>query len=242
MKWFIPFLLCFQSACCSVPSEIWEKIEPYFLPSDHPIKENLDQFFQTRVTESLESFQKAGFKNAFLREPTNIVFGKHPLFKGYLFKVYLDSQPSLCEWDNWVKRIDGAKAIKECIDQHCFTHFVVPNKWIYPLPQDNYEKNFILIVEEIPLLKGKENSIKYKKGMTPQILDELFCIITEAGLLDSVFRNNIPFAKTGQIAFIDTEHSGFPPECIPYGRLLPYLSKEMQVYWLGIIEKKLNLK
>ncbi len=89
----------------------------------------------------------------------------HPLIKGYLFKVYLDVQPDICEWSNWVRRIEGAHAIRACIKRHGYKHFSVPHKWIYPLPPEPsppfsekyHRKNFILIVEDMHIVNLTQN-------------------------------------------------------------------------------------
>lgn len=231
-----------------VSAEVWIQLESYFLPTDHPIKTSLDKLFkQMRVTQSAEHFEKAGFGKPHMRKPTNIVIGKHPFFRRYIFKAYLDTQPPLCEWGNWAQRIEGARAIKACLKRHQFQHFIVPHKWIYPLPlepspPDNslfHRKNFILIAENMNLLSSKSNLKAFKSRINPQILEELYTIITEEGLIDSVYPSNIPFTQSGKIAFVDTEHH-YPGALIPYEKLTPFLSKEMQEYWRSIVERKKN--
>lgn len=228
-----------------VTPEVWLKLEPYFLPADHPIKMDLDHLFQKhRVTSSLESFEKCGFGKAKLRKPTNIVIGKSPRFKGFIFKVFLDCQPPLCEWENWLRRIEGASAIQQCLVQNDFHHFVVPKKWIYPLPQEpspatpqEQRKNFILIVEDMNILNKKDNLKAYKTRMNERLLNELYVILSEVGLLDSVYPDNIPFTKTGQIAFVDTEHHHHPKDKVPYEKLTPFLSTKMGAFWSSLPSK-----
>jgi hypothetical protein len=213
----------------AIETEVWLSLEPYFLPEDHPIKEKLDLFFQKKKPlQSFKTFKAAGFQKAKLRKATNIIVGKHPLFRGCLFKVYLESQPVEKEWENWTKRIEGANKIRACIKKHQYTRFTVPQKWIYPLPSYSSQKrHFVLIVEEMPILPHQDNLKKFRT-IGEDHLDQLFCIILEAGLLDSVYPDNIPFTMNGKIAFIDTEHFGFLPEEIPFKKLLPYLSSEAQ--------------
>jgi hypothetical protein len=230
-----------------VPIETWTVLEPYFLPFDHLLRKKLDRLFSKyRITQSLKNFEQGGFSRPKLRQPTNILVSRHLGFPHYLFKVYLDSQPALIEWDNWVKRIEGAQAIQECIKRHHFKHFVVPKKWIYPLPlhpapseEALYQrKNFLLIVEEIAILKHEENQRAYQKKMTSQVLDELFVILTEVGLIDSVYIDNIPFTADGKIAFIDTEHHHL--QNVPYHKLMPYLNPKMQQYWKNLIASSIE--
>jgi hypothetical protein len=224
-----------------VPKTLWETLKPYFLPINHPIKGRLDRLFQrNRITQSEDSFEKGGFGKPKMRQPTNIVIGRNPHFKDYIFKVYLDTQPFVNEWENWVKRIEGARTIQACIKRHGFRHFITPAKWIYPLPEEPsppfhsiyQRKNFILIVENMNILHSKENLKAFKKKMTSQILKELYIILTEEGLIDSVYPDNIPFTKKGQMAFIDTEHYHLAP--VQYHKLTRFFSPEMQLYWQSL--------
>ncbi|MBA2369446.1 MAG: hypothetical protein H0V82_10550 [Candidatus Protochlamydia sp.] len=225
-----------------VPSCDWVCLEPYFLPLDHPIKGKLDAIFtKKRVTFSKESFEEAGFEKIKLRAPTNIVVGRHPALKGYLIKAYLDTQPYLIDWVNWMNRIAGAQSIQECIKRHDFHHFEVPRKWIYPLPENPSpenlcnRKNFILIVKEMPILSNEKTLKFYRNKICPAQLDELFILFTELGLIDSIYPDNIPVTKNGKIAFIDTEHHHQWP--VKLEKFKHFLSPAMQEYWQVLIEK-----
>lgn len=226
-----------------VPKEIWEQLKPFFLPYNHPVRAKLDKIFKkTRASQSPQVFEQSGFGKVRLREPTNIVIGKHSALRGWLLKVYLDSQPAVCEWCNWLARIHGAAVIKDCVQKHNFGRFFkIPQKWIYPLPLEPYpsdgncnRKNFILVVEDMDILDHKQNVKAYLKKPTPEMLNALYIVIKEAGLLDSVYIDNIPFTKEGKIAFIDTEHCLKGP--IKFGILSQFLSTQMSAYWQSIIE------
>ncbi len=228
-----------------VPSSLWQELEPYFLPVNHPIKARLDRLFQKqRVTQSRETMEEAGFEKPKERKPTQIVIGRHPQFKDHIFKVFLDTQPDLLEWENWIKRIEGARAIQACIKRHGFRYFAVPCKWIYPLPKDPsppsdpryHRKNFILIADNMQILDSKENLKAFKNKMSSSMLKELYTILSEEGLIDSVYPDNIPFTKKGHMAFIDTEHYHLAP--VRYYKLTPFLSADMQKYWQSLTEKK----
>lgn len=227
-----------------VELETWNKLKPYFLPYHHPVKSILDEIFQSgSVTFNRESFIEAGFKVHKPKAPTNLVVGKHPRLKGYLVKAYFDDQ-RVCEWDNFFKRVTGAQSIQQCINKHGYQkQFKVPKKWIYPLPlesllsnhQDEMRKNFVLIVEDMDILDQAQNAKYFNTKITHQILDDLYTIITEEGLIDSVFRGNIPFNKKGKICFIDTEHHHLWP--VPYERLSRYLSPKMESYWKNLTDR-----
>lgn len=225
-----------------VPVEVWQTLEPYFLPIDHPVKAKLDRLFQQkRITETASSFERAGFGRVKMRQPGNIVVGKHPELTGYVLKVYLDTQPVVDEWKNWIKRIEGARSIRACLKRRDLRHFSVPRKWIYPLPlnpcprvHQEYRKHFILIAEDMRILKQSENLEAFKNKINSELLHDLYFILTTEGLLDSVFPDNIPFTKKGQIAFIDTEHHHLYP--IPYHKLTRFFSPDNQIEWQALID------
>lgn len=226
----------------AIPIELWTQLEPFFLPVQHPIKPKLDRIFKSqRVTLSKESFEKAGFGKVKERKPTNIVVGRNPSLEGYLIKAYLDTQPPLPEWMNWIARIEGAEAIRLCLKNHGFKQFKVPRKWIYPLPaspspplQAPYApKYFILVVEDMRILSSKDNLRSYQKKMTREMLKAFYTILKEVGLIDSVYPDNVPFTVDGKLAFIDTEHHHNGP--VKYEKLTKYFSRPMQNYWQTLI-------
>lgn len=227
-----------------VPIEIWTNLKPYFLPIDHPIKKKLDYLFQNkRVTLSEETFVEAGFCITRSNRPMNAIVTGHKELKGYLVKVYLDSQLAICEWHMWMRRIKGIEVIQQCLNKYGFNQFILPKKWIYPLPIDpaspldeKYNrKNFILIVEDMHILNHKENAKAYKKLMTQRLLNALYKVMLECQLTDCVWIGNMPFTKKGKIAFIDTElfHNGIPD----FERLKKHLSPSMQEYLDKLIQK-----
>lgn len=218
-----------------VSREVWKELEPHFLPKKHPAKEALDLIFsEKRVTHSAETFTEAGFTITRLNRPNNAVVSGHPKLKGYLIKAYLDTQLEIPEWEMWLRRIKGIKKIQKCIDRHQFTEFVLPQKWIYPLPIDPsppleeniHRKNFILVVEDMEILDKRENPKAYKEKMTSELLEDIFVVMTECQLTDCVWIGNMPFTKSGKITFIDTElfKNGIPE----FERLKKYLSPPMQ--------------
>lgn len=227
-----------------IPLELWHQLEPYFLPEEHPIKRKLDRLFSNqRATLSEETFRKAGLGKVKKRKPTNIVFGQSPFLKGIVIKAFLDTQPPLPEWENWLKRIEGSRCIRQCIKRHHYKQFKVPHKWIYPLPAhpspplqySHSRKYFILIAEDMDILNRKENLKAYRERMTKECLNQLYVILTEEGLIDSIYPDNVPFTKDGKLAFIDTEHYHKTP--IKYHQLLHFLSPAMQNYWQQLIDQ-----
>ncbi len=231
-----------------VPIELWLQLKPYFLPINHPVKEKLDRLFHdNRVTLSTETFTGAGFSITRRNRPYNAVVTGHKELKGFLVKVYLDSQMAIPEWQMWLNRINGIEVIRECVKKHGYTGFVLPKKWIYPLPTEPspplsssyHRKNFILVVEDMNILKHKQNKRFYKQKMNRELLTELYTVIMECQLTDCISIVNIPFTKRGKIAFVDTElfYNGTPN----FSRLKKHLSKKMQIHLDHLIQEGTSL-
>ncbi|MEM1282658.1 MAG: hypothetical protein AAGG81_03810 [Chlamydiota bacterium] len=222
-----------------IPESVWNTVSPYFIPEEHPVKPKLDQIFSVsrRIISSSESLKKAGFKNTKPGKWKGTIVASHAKLKGYLVKMYSDDQTNEIEWAKFLDRIRGALAVKEVIDLHNLHDlFKVPNKWIYPLPENpapatgKPRKNFILLVENMDLISKKGNLTKWKRSDFPKkFLNKLFIILQELGLRESVYAFNLPFSVDGKIAFVDTEYHHMWP--INYRSLLQYLSPSNQEYW-----------
>lgn len=224
-----------------VPDEIWDALSPYFLPENHPIKKKLDKIFKKRVTKNRKSLKKAGFSNTKPGKFSMMTVVSHPMLKNYLLKLYRDDQPNIDDWARCRDRVIGALETKKAIISHGYEDlFIVPKKWIYPLPAHpsppgSDRRNFILVVEKIDIENEKQNKVKWKTIVTPQMLDAVFTILAEVGLWDSALAFNIPFTRDGKkIAFIDTEFYHRWP--VPFKRLRRYLAPGNQIYWDQLIE------
>lgn len=221
-----------------VSEETWNTLSPYFIPEHFPEKAVLDKIFsQRRVLSSHKSMIKSGFI-LLTHKSDKIIVAKHPYLKGFLIKAYSDEMEAP-DWYWWKKRIDGVRIIEEKIVQCGYQNIMkTPKKWIYPLPAypspkygAPYRKNFILVVEDMNILRKKHNLKAYKKKMTPQILDALYIMLMDLKLLDSIYADNTPFCKDGKLAFIDTEHSLDITRPVPITSIAQYLSPEMYSYW-----------
>lgn len=227
-----------------VPIELWDRLKPFFLPEDHPIKSKLDKIFaKDRVTLSRSSMIRAGFTQAKVRRLDTIVLGKSSLIKGFLLKVFLDTQPPINEWESYLQRIMGADVIRACIERHGYQHlFKVPRKWIYPLPVEPSppddpmysRKNFILVVEDMDLLSPEANKELYQEKITTEMLDAFFVMIKEEGLVDSMHIDNTTFSHDGRLAFIDTEHFHKGP--VRFEVLLRVLKGARRDYWKMLMQ------
>lgn len=224
---------------------IWKKVAPHLLPNDHLIRESLDQLFSSdRVILNLKTLEQAGFKKCKPRKFTRLLVTTHPDFPGYIFKLYVDAQKyykQLPEYEYWLMRIHGAQLIEqEILRLGLQTHFKVPKKWIYNLPEDPappeefLRKNFILVEEDMSLFSDKENAEYWKSdSVTQTYLEGLFIILKNIGLHDCVKIDNIPFSKDGKIAFVDTQT--FHEWPVRYKDLTPSLSPNNQSYWKKLI-------
>lgn len=227
-----------------VDEEIWLKVQPYLLPTDHPMRNRLDKIFRfQRATHSGESMKHAGFKLLPLKNKRKIV-AKHSKLKGYLVKTYLDDA-ELDRVDGllWIHRIKGARQIQECIHSHGYDHLMkTPKKWLYPLPDTPmpagpFPRKFILLVEDMEIVPKEMNRWKYFQETTPELLDALYLLLSENLLIDSIHINNIPFCKDGRIAFIDTEYFNTTRKPVRYSRLISNLSPQMQEYMQGLVNQ-----
>jgi hypothetical protein len=219
-----------------VSSLVWEDVKPYLMPMDHPLKKKMDKLFSSfRITESENSIIKAGFLRAKPAFFSKAIVSRHDNLKGYYFKFYSDEQEIDVESKQWIDRAFEAKSLKKTISDYGFKkYFVVPEKWIYVIPDHPksngpYPKHFVLVAKKIDILKGGENRYKWQKDIRPKILNALWTIIEKEGLIDSLSGHNLPFTLDGKLAFIDLEYHHIWP--VPYGKLTQYLSPKMQVYW-----------
>ena len=227
---------------------IWNNLSPYFLPEDHPIRDELDNIFsyKKRVTQSKKTLKKAKFKiirEGKYRHPYVV---SHPGIQGYLLKLYTDKQEYNTKGGKFFRRILGAQFVQEAIDEHGYNSlFKVPKKWIYPLPPEPspsnkkkyHRKDFVLVVEDMDILEKEKNYDMWKSSaITFDKLDAIYTILDELGLYDTIFAFNLPFSKDGKIAFIDTEYYYKWP--VRFYRLGYYLSPEMKEYWKLLISNR----
>ena len=221
-----------------IPLEIWQKVEPYFIPDYHPIVFQLNRIFcQPQILQSIDHFKNAGFSIVYYRVGKMLAVGRHSNFSGYLVKAYMDAG-YLLDWSLFPQRIEGAKHIQKFIDQYGFQDILkVPKKWIYPLPKEMQKssgKNFVLIVEDAELLPLEENKKMFKEQIQRRHLKALAKVIKKAGLSDAHFKN-MSFCKDNRIALYDTEIFNNWP--VHLEKLTRFLSKDQKPYWEELIKK-----
>lgn len=209
-----------------------------FLPDDHPLQSKLKKLFKDRsMFRSHSHLENLGFYTLTHKEEKIMVAG-HPDLKSYLIKKFSDanSSPKAVQLNNYLKRIAGARALKEFIDLNHLKHIVVPQKWLYELPAQfndaaTGEKSYVLIVEDMDIYTEKGSrgrAAKYQK-IKYDILKELCIVVYYFRGLDSV-RSNLAFTNQNKISFIDTEcwdewdREGF------LARIMPYLKPRCREY------------
>lgn len=229
-----------------ISTDLWERIQDYLIPEDHPMKVNLDSiFFESRPLAGQKSMLKAGFTTVKLQKYSKILVTGHPLLPGYIVKAYLDKidiPRGSTEYDHFIQRIIGARLVRESIHAHGYGHLMkVPEKWLYLLPDAPFSFNedakrmFILIEEDMNIFSEEKNRMLWKsKQLSKELLEALYVVTTELGLADSAKPDNCPFSKDGRIAFIDT--AVFHRK-MKYDKLTPHLSPVARNYWLKLIGK-----
>lgn len=223
-------------------------VTPYLLPSDHPLRPYLDALFlEQRVSQSRETFKAAGFKIVG-EGGSRCHVASHPYLPDHLVKVYFDSDKSYnrkrCQepleqhccrycpgWRNLVARAMGAEKIRQAIQMCGFTDFIVPRKWLYPLPvypsPEGKKENYVLVVEKFDLIPGSVNLKRWRDEMPIATIEQLWVMI-DIGLGD-VMPLNVPYTTDGRMVFLDTEMC-FCPEG-RHGRTLLYFGAKQAKIW-----------
>jgi len=258
MRAFIFLIVIATASCLSaartecpssyVETKVWEKVYPYLMQENHPIKETLDSIVSSKATSvfaNMETMCEAGFERVIPQPYTKLIVTRHSQLKGYIIKAYLDDQDYYHDKPEhyfWVKRVKGANLIREAIKNHGYSHLLkVPKKWIYLLPDkpsfqgssENLRKMFILVEEEMDILNDTENKKKWASpSVTEELLQALYTIITEYRFKDCAKPANCPFCEDGKVAFVDTQ--SFYKKRISYYKLTPYLSSSMKSYWVNL--------
>lgn len=229
----------------SLNDEQWQKIAPHLLPDHFEVKKKLDKIFsKTRITASIDEVHFAGFVTKGLKSYSRTVVAKHPKMKGFVFKFYLDTQMDKDEFRSLFRRIRGAEKARQLIKQHHWEdYFKAPRKWIYTIPANapaaapgTLPKHLVIVAEDMHVLDKAKNYKRWKsKKVSKSLLNKVFVLLKEGGFADSPMAFNIPFAKDGRIAFVDTEHVDQWP--VSYHRLNSFLSKKMSEYWTHLINQ-----
>lgn len=220
-----------------------KKMAPYVLPLTSSLKRIMDQIFShSRVTYNEQSLAEAGFHTLLVAPNSFLHIALHPLAKGYLFKIALDSELRLkkgrAAWKWLVDRCIGAENIRKLIEKKKLNHFSVPQKWLYPLPYPEragpISQPVILVVTHFDIFSFEESRVAWLTKATFEIVEELYAIISH-GYSSSFLPSNIPYTKEGKFACIDTEYA--ERKTIKYAAVRKWLSEEMCAYWDNLVRK-----
>ncbi len=126
---------------------------------------------------------------------------------GWLFRVFNG------EIQHNLLRLDGAAALRRCIEQHGFADVAhVADKYLYHLPWRGTElkdSNYVVVAEKLETEENKEIRISHLGG---RALRALLVLVTETGQND-LHSGNLLIGRDGRILFIDTEeYFHFEPE------------------------------
>lgn len=249
------FFLCIF--CLSMMNSLWGekesvnlkdiKIKDYVLPKHHPLQRKLKKLFKDpEMFQSPESLNEAGF-HVLGKLRRGFLVASHPNIPNYLIKKFQNDVPREEQIDNYITRIQGARELKRFIKLHHLRHIVVPQKWLYELPEqfseaENGKRTFVLVVEKIDICSGGKNRegevAQRYYNMDLEVLRELCLVLYHFRGLDSGLQN-MPFTYQNQIAFIDTEHwKQTRKEFLRYAK--NYLSPDRQEYALSVYQELLE--
>lgn len=219
-------------------------LEDCLLPNDHPLQEKLKNLFQyDDMFKSPDHLRSQGFEVS-ERMHRGLMVASHPTFKNYLIKKFENHISQKKQLKNYLRRINGARALRKFIKLNNLQHIVVPQKWLYPLPtpfSDNKtgEPSYLLIVEKMDICSGgkdpNDEVAKKYYNIDKEILREICIVVYYFRGLDSVL-HNLPFTYRDKIAFIDTE-KWEEYRKIFLQRIMPFLSEDRQNYTLEVLQE-----
>jgi hypothetical protein len=218
-------------------------IGPYLLPLDHPAKAAMDQIFShPGVIKNVKTLKDAGFIIFRSQKKSYIRVLKHPLLKGYLLKIYLDTENHIPKgspgWKRLTTRCVVAEKVKAIIARHKMKSFVVADKWVYPVPLSKKASSrvqpLVLIVKDMNIYNSAKSAEAWAKRASYQTARELFYIFNR-GYGSAYLAGNLPYTHDGKFAFIDTE---FDKRRIPMIHMQRYFSPKVRRCWQSMLRRK----
>ena len=246
---FISFLLIFSLFMGEVLSGDRQnvnfhklKLNDCLLPEDHPLQSQLKNLFENSdMFKSPQQLRREGF-DILEAGRSGLMVASHPAIN-YLIKKFQDKIAQKHQVNNYLKRVTGARALREFIKLNNLQHIVVPQKWLYRLPNSfsdpkTGEMTYVMIVEKIDICSGGKDPTgevaRRYYTMDFDILKELCIVAYHFNGLDSRL-DNMPFTYENKIAFIDTEHwKHTGKEFLRHA--MHYLSQDRQEYALAVLE------
>jgi hypothetical protein len=173
------------------------------VPQD-PASLNLGRLFHDPgMFASRGAWRASGFDVFDRTDLGKIMVARHASAPGYLFKQY-SRESSKDAHENYPRRIEGARRVRELIAARGLRGVVAPEKWLHALPSEFGRSAHVLIVEELALMDHDATKDAYG-DISKDTLRDLCVVLHAFKGLDSIAKN-LPFTTDGRIAFIDTEH------------------------------------
>ncbi len=200
------------------------------------LEDRLNRIFKhSGVIENDQNFANAGF-SILCQRSSKMIVAKHKKIHGYLIKTYLLSDKPFQTWKWMSNRCLGAENIRNLIESKKLTCFIVPDKWIYPLPDSAVDNETeisertspaVLVVTHMNIVDREASREAWRTKITKKHLRELYCILSH-GFASTYLVQNIPYTKEGKFACLDTE---YPFRQHRLDRVKHLLSDEMKDYW-----------
>jgi len=197
----------------------------------------LDLLFQDpAMFDSPNNWRMAGFEVYGEGHPSSIMVASHVSTPTLLFKKYSKSVSMRKQLDNYRQRIKGADKLRTLITGQRLSRLIVPQKRLYELTAAFSHKglpSYVLVVDKLDLLKPFASKQQYRE-LDKDGLRQLCTALHKFEGLDSGVRN-IPFTRSGQIAFIDTERWDEDKEiCLKH--VSKYLSDKQRRFAAKLLE------
>ncbi len=212
--------------------------DQYMLPKKCKLRRTLERLFShPKVIQDNYWFTKAGFKTKFFRVRGSLRVASHPQLKGYLIKMFLESEAREKMWDRQrtlITRAGVAAELRELIKKNKLRKIKVPKKYLFVLPPaaKTRIKTYVLVVQDMKLVKMEKSKKAWKKIASKRVLRELYCVLNH-GYASLAIDQNIARTKNGKFACIDTE---YPRRTFDLKRVERFFSRSNKLYWESLID------
>jgi hypothetical protein len=217
---------------------VYAKYHRFMLPADHWLKMALDGIFtEFDAQKDQNAFEDEGFI-IICKRTSNMIVARHELIPGYIIKIYLLEDKPEQSWKWMARRCEGAENVRKLVKKMKLRHFIVPDKFIYQLPDPVESKGQVteldrqtnpacLVATDMNVVSNQDSKRAWKEQITHSHLRELYCILSH-GFASTYVHQNIAYTKEGKFACLDTE---IPFRLHDYSKINHYLNPEMRVYW-----------
>lgn len=229
---FLVFIFCLATRSVTALELASGDVTDYILREDFWLQDDLAKIFSQggSILKNSKTFEKAGFTILY-NQPSGMQVARHPFLPGYLVKAYFQSNPKSFEFQWLVDRCQGAENVRNLIKQERLSCFVVPEKWIYFIP-NQYPLMAILLVKDMKLVSKEKTKLAWKNASTREV-KELYTILSH-GFASCYLLGNMPRTKAGKFACIDT---AIPYREHHYEDVRKYLSRSNQEYWDNLVRE-----